>query len=194
MITDKEHLFNSNMLFCLPCMLCIFMSHWFSSFLPASDPIIISIALFKSRHSHFIILFLRLHMYCYFTVLSFTVSVFWQFSVAEFPTSVLSFSWRCRIFWFCGCQVHHEHNKLQHILIEGILQYLLVSFIVRFKNVVWLFWYENPATWFKGSLTFLHELPPFQKCVLVSYTLYTSFFFFFFHWVNQICVLPLPLQ
>lgn len=85
MITDKEHLFNSNILLCFPCTLCILVlvSHWLSSFLPASDLIIMSIALFKNRHSHFIILFLRLHIYDCFTVLCFTVSVFWQFSVAS---------------------------------------------------------------------------------------------------------------
>lgn len=85
MITDKEHLFNSNMLFCLPCTpyTLVLMSYWLSSFPQASDLIITSIALFKNRHYHFIILFLRLYMYHCFTVLCCAVSVFWQFSVAS---------------------------------------------------------------------------------------------------------------
>lgn len=85
MITDKEHLFNSNMLFCLPCTpyTLVLMSYWLSSFPQASDLIITSIALFKNRHYHFIILFLRLNMYHCFTVLCCAVSVFWQFSVAS---------------------------------------------------------------------------------------------------------------
>lgn len=85
MIADKEHLFNSNILFCLPCTLytLILMSHWLSSFPPASDLIIMSIALFKKRHYHLIILFPRLYMYHCFSMLCFAVSVFWQFCVAS---------------------------------------------------------------------------------------------------------------
>lgn len=84
MITDKEHLVNSNILFFLPCIMCtlVLMSHWLSSFPPASD-LIMSIALFKNSHSHSIILFLGLHDYHCFTVPFFTVSVFWQFSVVS---------------------------------------------------------------------------------------------------------------
>lgn len=85
-LLDKEHLFNNNILFCLTCTLCLplLMSQWLSSFSPVSDLIILSIALFKNSYSHAIILLLKLHTYYCFTLLCFTVSVFWQFSVTSF--------------------------------------------------------------------------------------------------------------
>lgn len=49
----------------------------------ASDLIILSIALLRNIYSNVIILFLKLHMYHCFTLLCFTVSVFWQFSVVS---------------------------------------------------------------------------------------------------------------
>lgn len=83
MIIDV-HVFNNNIFFCLTCTPClpVLMSQWLSSFPPASDPIFLSVALFKNSYSHAIILFIKLHIYHCFTLLCFSVSVFWQFSAA----------------------------------------------------------------------------------------------------------------
>lgn len=143
MITDKEHLFNSNILFCLPCTPCILvlMSHWLSSFPPASDLIIVPIALFKNRHSLFIILFLRLHMYHCFTLLCFTVSVFWQFSVASclnisnFCLSVHLKLQDVLTLWLSGTswgQQTSAHLGWRHSTIS------IVFLIFSFENLVWL--------------------------------------------------------
>lgn len=180
-LLDKEHLFNNNILFCLTCTLCLplLMSQWLSSFSPVSDLIILSIALFKNSYSHAIILLLKLHTYHCFTSVSLSVYSGNSLLLLSwiFPTSLLTFTLRYRIFWLCGCWVPHEHNKLQHILVEGFLKYIWVFLFFNFKILIDALDMKTQQLGFQNSLreawlSCMNFLPSWS----LSDNPYTSFF------------------
>lgn len=103
-----------------------------------------------------------------------------------FPT-ILSFIWRYRIFFLCGCQAHYEHGKLCHILVEGILQYFLVFLIFSFKVLYDLFDVKIHQLGFNNSSkeVWLSCLNTLLSRNVSSFCLVLYFYFFFPHCVNH---------